>query len=305
MVPMVPNTSSLLIGYLEIKPSSTRIKAQPTYARHTMLKLRLKTTFCSTTKTPNMGKTTWISTHSLQQTHSGPEHQENDSPMPCICDIWRNQWAWKHLRNQRCATRIFYTSGSTKLLRMVPPLVWSTPFQMGSIPTLLISHSCWRNRWGTNWRTQIDMSRHIDNLATLSLKMENMVWHSQFSDIQVNTFKHEQLIQHIQALYTMKPILLQHHQYVLTTMMIEERDSQSTTQLSEWKLKHNPVTKACLNTAKLQLMLKSSDIRKFYPSTAKLPATITSHGNAKNTNHHNNRNTNKWIFTTKLSHQAQ
>eukprot|EP00978_Attheya_sp_CCMP212_P018265 scaffold49697_cov62-Attheya_sp.AAC.5 len=70
----------------------------------------------------------------------------------------------------------------------------------------------------------------------------------------------------------MKERLLQQHQYMFNTTL-EEWESLPTTQLSEWILKYKPVIKACLNTAQLQLKENSSDIRKFYPSTATIPAT--------------------------------
>ena len=70
----------------------------------------------------------------------------------------------------------------------------------------------------------------------------------------------------------MKNRLIQQHQYMFNTTL-EEWESLPTTQLIKWILKYKPVIKACLNTAQLQLKQNSSDIRKFYPSTAKIPAT--------------------------------
>eukprot|EP00978_Attheya_sp_CCMP212_P032837 scaffold129908_cov79-Attheya_sp.AAC.1 len=95
---------------------------------------------------------------------------------------------------------------------------------------------------------------------------------TQYSDSLASNFKREQIIHQIQTLYTMKDRLLQQHKYMFNTTL-EEWESLPTTQLSEWILKYKPVIKACLNTAQLQLKQKSSDIRKFYPSTATIPAT--------------------------------
>eukprot|EP00978_Attheya_sp_CCMP212_P048226 scaffold489235_cov142-Attheya_sp.AAC.1 len=70
----------------------------------------------------------------------------------------------------------------------------------------------------------------------------------------------------------MQDIPPQQHQYMFNTTL-EDCESLTTTQLSEWILKYKLVIKACLNTAQLQLKQNSSDIRKFYPSTATIPAT--------------------------------
>eukprot|EP00978_Attheya_sp_CCMP212_P037531 scaffold177955_cov71-Attheya_sp.AAC.1 len=142
---------------------------------------------------------------------------------------------------------------------------------MGSLPTP-IPHPCWCNRQGTQRRTEMDKSSDFDHMATLPYKMENKMRHSQYSDSLASNFKREQILQQIQTLYTMKERLLQQHQYMFNTTL-EEWESLPTTQLSEWILKYKPVIKACLNTAQLQLKENSSDIRKFYPSTATIPAT--------------------------------
>ena len=97
---------------------------------------------------------------------------------------------------------------------------------------------------------------------------------TQYSESPTNNFKREQILHQIQTLYTMKDRLLQQHQYMFNTTL-EEWASLPTTQLSEWILKYKPVIKKCLNTAKLQLKKNSSDIRKFYPSTAHIPVTTS------------------------------
>ncbi len=97
---------------------------------------------------------------------------------------------------------------------------------------------------------------------------------TQYSESPTNNFKREQILHQIQTLYTMKDRLLQQHQYMFNTTL-EEWASLPTTHLSEWILKYKPVIKKCLNTAKLQLKKNSSDIRKFYPSTAHIPVTTS------------------------------
>jgi hypothetical protein len=90
--------------------------------------------------------------------------------------------------------------------------------------------------------------------------------------MEASNFKREQILHQLQTLYTTRDQLLQQHQYMFITTL-EEWEKLPTTQLSEWILKYKPVIKACLNTAKIQLKQNSSDIRKFYPSTANIPAT--------------------------------
>eukprot|EP00978_Attheya_sp_CCMP212_P001387 scaffold2912_cov67-Attheya_sp.AAC.3 len=50
------HNDSLLIGSLETKSFSTKTAVQPTYARHAMLKSRLRDTSYSATKAHNTGK---------------------------------------------------------------------------------------------------------------------------------------------------------------------------------------------------------------------------------------------------------
>ena len=104
---------------------------------------------------------------------------------------------------------------------------------------------------------------------------------TQYSTTEASNFKREQILHQIQTLYAMKDKLLQQEQYMFNITM-EEWEKLPTSHISEWILKYKPVIKACLNTARLQLKHNSSDIRKFYPITANIPA-VTGDTNRRRT----------------------
>jgi hypothetical protein len=94
---------------------------------------------------------------------------------------------------------------------------------------------------------------------------------TQHSDT-ANTFKREQLLQQITALYATKERILQQDQYIFQ-ITPEEWTEKTAHQMEEWIKKHKPVIKQCLTTAKKQLEINASDIRKFYQSTRHLAVT--------------------------------
>jgi hypothetical protein len=92
------------------------------------------------------------------------------------------------------------------------------------------------------------------------------------------TFKREQLLQQIQALYSIQDRILQRDQYMFKTPL-EEWAEKPILSLEEWLHKNKAVIKQCLTNAKKQLKLNGSDIRKFYPSTKDTP--VTTHKEAR------------------------
>eukprot|EP00978_Attheya_sp_CCMP212_P024446 scaffold76773_cov34-Attheya_sp.AAC.1 len=93
-----------------------------------------------------------------------------------------------------------------------------------------------------------------------------------------DTFKCEQLLQQIQALYSIQDSILQRDQYMFNTPL-EEWAQKPILSLEEWLHKNKAVIKQCLTNAKKQLKLNGSDIRKFYPSTKDTP--VTTHKEAR------------------------
>jgi hypothetical protein len=87
------------------------------------------------------------------------------------------------------------------------------------------------------------------------------------------TFKTEQLLQQIIALYATRERLLQRDQFIFSITPEEWRE-KSAHQMEEWIKKHKPLIKECLNNAKKkQLKMHATDISKFYPSTKHLEVT--------------------------------
>jgi hypothetical protein len=85
---------------------------------------------------------------------------------------------------------------------------------------------------------------------------------TQHSDT-ANTFKREQLLQQITALYATKARILQQDQY-LFQITLEEWTEKTVHQMEEWIKKHKPVIKQCLTTAKKQLEINATDILPEY-----------------------------------------
>jgi hypothetical protein len=92
----------------------------------------------------------------------------------------------------------------------------------------------------------------------------------QYGTNQTSNFRHDQLLQQIEALYAHQPNILVQDQYMFTTTIEDWKDT-TTHQREDWLNKYRPVIKKCITMAKRQLEKNASDMRGYFPTTAKLP----------------------------------
>jgi hypothetical protein len=95
---------------------------------------------------------------------------------------------------------------------------------------------------------------------------------NQYGAQQTNNFRHDQLLNQIEALYEHQPNLLVRDQYMFNTP-IEDWKDKNTHQREDWLNKNHPVIKKCIIMAKPQLKINASDMRGYYPTTIRRPTT--------------------------------
>lgn len=91
---------------------------------------------------------------------------------------------------------------------------------------------------------------------------------NQYGNQQTSNFRHDQLLQQIEALYAHQPNILVRDQYMFQTPLEDWKD-KNTHQREDWLTKNRPVIKKCIIMAKRQLENNASDMRGYYPTTAK------------------------------------